>query len=128
MNGNAKDTVRTFLQARSHSDDKCWSFAFCYAIWIIRRVLNDRIKMTSYEKWHSIKPSFKDLTVYVVMCMFSMSPNPAKHSIHAHRQICMKLSPINTLTAISWDMQIQQKLYCIGIPKQQNQAYPSLCP
>jgi hypothetical protein len=63
MNGNSKDMIRTFLQARSHSDDK-WCFAFCYAIWIIRRVLNQRIKMTPYEKWHSVKPSFKDLTVF----------------------------------------------------------------
>eukprot|EP00978_Attheya_sp_CCMP212_P001958 scaffold4052_cov64-Attheya_sp.AAC.7 len=62
MNGNAKSMVRTFFQARSHSDDK-WYFAFCYAIWIIRCVLNTQVKMTPYEKWHDIKPSFKDLTV-----------------------------------------------------------------
>eukprot|EP00978_Attheya_sp_CCMP212_P000292 scaffold531_cov30-Attheya_sp.AAC.1 len=63
MNDNAKGMVRTFLQARSHSDDK-WCFAFCYAIWIIRRILNTRVKMTPYEKWHDIKPSFKGLTVF----------------------------------------------------------------
>eukprot|EP00978_Attheya_sp_CCMP212_P031386 scaffold118389_cov51-Attheya_sp.AAC.3 len=64
MNGNAKDMVRTFLQDRSHSDDK-WSFAFCYAIsWIIRHILNTRVKMTPYEKRHNIKPSFKELTVF----------------------------------------------------------------
>eukprot|EP00978_Attheya_sp_CCMP212_P033185 scaffold132841_cov57-Attheya_sp.AAC.1 len=55
MNGNAKGMVRTFLQARSHSDDK-----WC----IITRILNTQVKMTPYEKWHDIKPSFKELTVF----------------------------------------------------------------
>eukprot|EP00978_Attheya_sp_CCMP212_P028087 scaffold95999_cov85-Attheya_sp.AAC.1 len=63
LNGYAKGMVQVFLMSRSHTDDK-WCFAFCYAIWIIRRVLNTRIKMTPYEKWHSIKPSFKDMTIF----------------------------------------------------------------
>jgi len=63
MHGTSKDMTRALLQARSHSDDK-WCFAFTYAIFIIRRTINSRIKMTPYEKWHSIKPSFKDLTVF----------------------------------------------------------------
>jgi hypothetical protein len=63
MHGTSKDMTRALLQARSHRDDK-WCFAFTYSIYIIRRTINARIKMTPYEMWHGTKPSFRDLTVF----------------------------------------------------------------
>eukprot|EP00978_Attheya_sp_CCMP212_P016076 scaffold41833_cov35-Attheya_sp.AAC.4 len=63
MHGTSKHMTRALLQARSHADD-IWCFAFTYSIFIISRTINSRIKMTPHKKWHSIKPSFKDLTVF----------------------------------------------------------------
>jgi hypothetical protein len=58
-----KNMVRSMLQSRGHQDDK-WCFAYSYAIWLLRRLLNRRVSKTPYEAWHNKKPSFKDMLIF----------------------------------------------------------------
>eukprot|EP00978_Attheya_sp_CCMP212_P004075 scaffold8800_cov58-Attheya_sp.AAC.4 len=56
--------VRSMLQSRGHQDNK-WCFAYsCYAIWLLRRLLNRHVFKTPYEAWHNKKPSFKDMLMF----------------------------------------------------------------
>eukprot|EP00978_Attheya_sp_CCMP212_P003351 scaffold6911_cov32-Attheya_sp.AAC.1 len=55
--------VCSMLQSFGHQDDK-WCFAYSYAIWLLRRLLNRRVSKTPYEAWHNKKPSFKDMLMF----------------------------------------------------------------
>eukprot|EP00978_Attheya_sp_CCMP212_P001981 scaffold4085_cov33-Attheya_sp.AAC.2 len=55
--------VRSMLQSRGHQDDK-WCYAYSYAIWLLRRLLNRRVSKTPYKAWHNKKTSFKNMLIF----------------------------------------------------------------